>query len=112
MYSDVIQEYEKYDEARKTKKQDEFLGNKTESENESQDEDFKEKEFNNNAPVAGRDPRTKTTTRDLRIREDTAKYLLNLDENSAYYDAKSRSMRENPNPFTVPDKQGFKVLIQ
>lgn len=38
----------------------------------------------------------KTTTRNLRIREDTAKYLVNLDVNSAYYCPKSRSMRENP----------------
>lgn len=34
--------------------------------------------------------------RNLRIREDTAKYLLNLDVNSAYYDPKTRSMRQNP----------------
>ena len=32
-----------------------------------------------------RDPHTKTTSRNLRIREDTAKYLRNLDVNSAYY---------------------------
>ena len=36
--------------------------------------------------------------RNLRIREDTAKYLLNLDLDSAYYDPKSRSMRMDPNP--------------
>ena len=42
--------------------------------------------------------RTKTTSKNLRIREDTAKYLLNLDPDSAFYDPKSRSMRENPNP--------------
>ena len=35
----------------------------------------------------------KTTVRNLRIREDTAKYLLNLDVKSAHYDPKSRSMR-------------------
>ena len=40
----------------------------------------------------------KVTARNLRIREDTAKYLRNLDVNSAYYDPKSRSMRDNPNP--------------
>ena len=40
----------------------------------------------------------KTTVRNLRIREDTAKYLLNLDVNSAFYDPKTRSMRENPLP--------------
>ena len=38
----------------------------------------------------------KVTARNLRIREDTAKYLRNLDPNSAYYDPKSRSMRDNP----------------
>merc|ERR1712216_227994 len=38
------------------------------------------------------------TVRNLRIREDTAKYLLNLDLNSAYYDPKSRSMRGDPTP--------------
>merc|ERR1711920_1112004 len=38
------------------------------------------------------------TVRNLRIREDTAKYLLNLDLESAYYDPKSRSMREDPTP--------------
>ena len=36
------------------------------------------------------------TVRNLRIREDTAKYLRNLDPNSAHYDPKTRSMRENP----------------
>ena len=40
----------------------------------------------------------KITARNLRIREDTAKYLRNLDIDSAYYDPKSRSMRDNPNP--------------
>ncbi|EFJ41682.1 hypothetical protein VOLCADRAFT_41650, partial [Volvox carteri f. nagariensis] len=38
------------------------------------------------------------SVRNLRIREDIAKYLLNLDVNSAYYDPKSRSMREDPQP--------------
>jgi|TARA_B110000977_G_scaffold116566_1_gene150560 pre-mRNA-processing factor SLU7 len=38
------------------------------------------------------------TVRNLRIREDTAKYLRNLDLGSAYYDPKTRSMRENPTP--------------
>ncbi|CZS98184.1 probable step II splicing factor [Rhynchosporium agropyri] len=34
----------------------------------------------------------KTSTKQLRIREDTAKYLLNLDLDSAKYDPKTRSM--------------------
>ncbi|KAL8578508.1 hypothetical protein ACOMHN_028780 [Nucella lapillus] len=40
--------------------------------------------------------KNRITVRNLRIREDTAKYLYNLDLNSAYYDPKTRSMRENP----------------
>ena len=44
----------------------------------------------------------KTTVRNLRIREDTAKYLRNLDPDSAYYDPKSRAMRENPTPHIDP----------
>ncbi|KOO23351.1 pre-mRNA-splicing factor slu7 [Chrysochromulina tobinii] len=45
----------------------------------------------------------KMTVRNLRIREDTAKYLLNLDVNSAFYDPKTHSMRENPLPGTAHD---------
>lgn len=52
----------------------------------------------NDAPIAKMDPKTRTTIRNLRIREDTAKYLRNLDPESAYYDPKSRSMREDPTP--------------
>jgi pre-mRNA-processing factor SLU7 len=42
------------------------------------------------------------TVRNLRIREDTAKYLRNLDLQSAHYDPKTRSMRENPTPDDHP----------
>ena len=45
--------------------------------------------------------------RNLRIREDTAKYLLNLDPTSAHYDPKSRSMREDPNPMKNPQEKSF-----
>lgn len=46
------------------------------------------------------------SVRNLRIREDTAKYLINLDENSAHYDPKTRAMRGDPNPQKDP-KKGF-----
>ena len=49
----------------------------------------------------------KVTARNLRIREDTAKYLRNLDPNSAYYDPKSRSMRDNPNPEVTAEETQF-----
>ncbi|XP_057958788.1 pre-mRNA-splicing factor SLU7-A-like [Malania oleifera] len=47
------------------------------------------------------------TVRNLRIREDTAKYLLNLDVNSAYYDPKTRSMREDPIPDMDPNEKFY-----
>lgn len=46
--------------------------------------------------------------RGLRIREDTAKYLRNLDPNSAPYSGKSRTMNENPNPDVPLAQQVFK----
>eukprot|EP00976_Prorocentrum_cordatum_P111184 1195325-Prorocentrum_minimum.AAC.4 len=46
------------------------------------------------------------TVRNLRIREDTAKYLLNLDPSSAHYDPKTRSMREDPTPH-IPASEKF-----
>jgi hypothetical protein len=49
------------------------------------------------------------TGRNLRIREDTAKYLLNLDTNSAYYDPKTRSMREDPLPDSDPNEKFYEV---
>ena len=60
------------------------------------------------------DKRVRTTgggatgsVRNLRIREDTAKYLLNLDPKSAHYDPKSRSMRADPNPDKAPHEKTF-----
>ncbi|KAK3441157.1 pre-mRNA-splicing factor SLU7-A [Eucalyptus grandis] len=47
------------------------------------------------------------TVRNLRIREDTAKYLLNLDVNSAHYDPKTRSMREDPLPDADPNEKFY-----
>ena len=47
------------------------------------------------------------SVRNLRIREDTAKYLRNLDVKSAYYDPKTRSMRSNPNPDKNPHELDY-----
>lgn len=47
------------------------------------------------------------SVRNLRIREDTAKYLLNLDVNSAHYDPKTRSMREDPQPNKPASEKTF-----
>ena len=51
------------------------------------------------------DQRQTVSVRNLRIREDTAKYLRNLDPESAFYDPKTRSMRENP--YEKSDKVAF-----
>ncbi|GMN48959.1 hypothetical protein TIFTF001_018134 [Ficus carica] len=47
------------------------------------------------------------TVRNLLIREGTAKYLRNLDVNSAYYDPKTRSMCEDPLPVTDPNEKFY-----
>eukprot|EP00927_Polykrikos_kofoidii_P085182 TRINITY_DN9192_c0_g1_i1.p1 TRINITY_DN9192_c0_g1~~TRINITY_DN9192_c0_g1_i1.p1 ORF type:complete len:740 (+),score=201.04 TRINITY_DN9192_c0_g1_i1:111-2222(+) len=75
----------------------------------SDDEDLGEKmkDFDKTtATVPTKDDKLRTTTRNLRIREDTAKYLLNLDVNSAFYDPKSRSMRDNPLKHLKEEEQG------
>mmetsp|Transcript_57467 Transcript_57467/g.136646 ORF Transcript_57467/g.136646 Transcript_57467/m.136646 type:complete len:568 (-) Transcript_57467:73-1776(-) len=75
----------------------------------SDDEDLGEKmkDFDKTTTTVGqKDDKLRTTTRNLRIREDTAKYLLNLDPNSAYYDPKSRSMRQNPLAHLPESEQG------
>lgn len=74
--------------------EDDF-GSSDESENEAGEDEDK---YADSADVAGQklDTKTRVTVRNLRIREDTAKYLMNLDTESAYYDPKTRSMREAP----------------
>ena len=54
--------------------------------------------------ITALDTKQRVTVRNLRIREDTAKYLRNLNPNSAHYDPKTRSMRENPYPDKRPDE--------
>jgi hypothetical protein len=64
----------------------------------SEDEDADEDKYADAADQVGQklDAKTRITVRNLRIREDTAKYLINLDPESAYYDPKTRSMRDAP----------------
>lgn len=66
----------------------------------SDDSDDDEEKYADKADMPGTkvDSKQRITVRNLRLREDTAKYLYNLDLDSAYYDPKTRSMRENPLP--------------
>ncbi|KAI8379650.1 Pre-mRNA splicing Prp18-interacting factor-domain-containing protein [Radiomyces spectabilis] len=104
----VIEEYNKIEEARRAAKASELdkQGPTTTSEAKKiagaglsdDEEDDDEDKYADQADMPGQhvNQKTRTTIRNLRIREDTAKYLLNLDTDSAYYDPKTRSMRDNP----------------
>jgi pre-mRNA-processing factor SLU7 len=72
----------------------------------SEEEDADEDKYADAADAVGQkmDTKTRITVRNLRIREDTAKYLINLDPSSAYYDPKTRSMRDNPLQNVAPEE--------
>jgi Pre-mRNA splicing Prp18-interacting factor len=79
----------------------------------SDEEDADEDKYADAADAVGQkmDTKTRITVRNLRIREDTAKYLRNLDPDSAYYDPKTRSMREAPDRSIPPEEvSGFPFL--
>uniref|UniRef100_A0A8C5GM74 Pre-mRNA-splicing factor SLU7 n=1 Tax=Gouania willdenowi TaxID=441366 RepID=A0A8C5GM74_GOUWI len=101
----IVEEYAKVDLAKRTLKaqklQDELASGKldqsvSEREHDSEDEDEDKYADDIDMPGQNFDSKRRITVRNLRIREDTAKYLRNLDPNSAYYDPKTRAMRENP----------------
>ncbi|KAK9870468.1 hypothetical protein WA026_008027 [Henosepilachna vigintioctopunctata] len=93
-HKSVIEEFQKVEEAKRQLKSDKL--NAGEESDEEKDEDKYVDEVD--MPGTKVDSKQRITVRNLRIREDTAKYLRNLDPNSAYYDPKTRSMRVNPNP--------------
>ncbi|XP_019960412.1 pre-mRNA-splicing factor SLU7 [Paralichthys olivaceus] len=112
----IVEEYAKVDLAKRTLKaqklQDELASGKldqTEWEHDSEDEDEDKYADDIDMPGQNFDSKRRITVRNLRIREDTAKYLRNLDPNSAYYDPKTRAMRENPysNTGMNPDEVGY-----
>jgi pre-mRNA-processing factor SLU7 len=71
----------------------------------SDEDDADEEKYADAADAVGQklDTKTRITVRNLRIREDTAKYLINLDPDSAYYDPKTRSMRDAPDKSVRPE---------
>lgn len=81
-FEEVIEEYNTMEEMRKKAKE----AGKGEDGSENEDEGDK---YDAETDM-GREQAT--STRNLRLREDTAKYLLNLDLDSAKYDPKTRSM--------------------
>ncbi|KAJ6031499.1 hypothetical protein N7540_002231 [Penicillium herquei] len=86
-YREVVNEYEELEAMKKAAKEGDNLKKLLDREDgEDADEDIRYAEESD----MGR--HQSTATRNLRIREDTAKYLLNLDLDSAKYDPKTRRM--------------------
>lgn len=81
-FQEVIEEYTAMEEIRKKAKQ----AQKSEEKEDEEDEGDK---YDAETDMGRKQA---TSTRNLRLREDTAKYLLNLDLDSAKYDPKTRSM--------------------
>ncbi|XP_017129161.1 pre-mRNA-splicing factor Slu7 [Drosophila elegans] len=102
-HREIIEEYEKVEEAKRQLKAEKL---KNDPDAEISDEEGNEDKYVDEVDMPGTkvDSKQRITVRNLRIREDTAKYLRNLDPNSAYYDPKTRSMRDNPNP-ALPDEE-------
>lgn len=125
-HSKVYEEYAAIEDARQKLREDEIdnqtttdlaavrkvAKSKTHADDEfgsSDDEDEDEDKYADAADAVGQkmDTKTRITVRNLRIREDTAKYLRNLDPDSAYYDPKTRSMREAPDTSIPPEEVRF-----
>ncbi|KAF2893567.1 hypothetical protein ILUMI_12596 [Ignelater luminosus] len=94
----IIEEFQKVEEAKRQLRADKLNANEDTNEDDAEEEDEDKYVDEVDMPGTKVDSKQRITVRNLRIREDTAKYLRNLDPNSAYYDPKTRSMRENPNP--------------
>ncbi|KPJ05152.1 PREDICTED: pre-mRNA-splicing factor Slu7 [Papilio xuthus] len=95
----IIEEYQKVEEAKRELRAKKLEQDPTATEGDDKEEEDEDKYVDEvDMPGTKVDSKQRITVRNLRIREDTAKYLRNLDPNSAYYDPKTRSMRDNPNP--------------
>uniref|UniRef100_A0A8D8QMQ7 Pre-mRNA-splicing factor SLU7 n=1 Tax=Cacopsylla melanoneura TaxID=428564 RepID=A0A8D8QMQ7_9HEMI len=104
----IVEHYQKIEEAKRELRADkldagEHSGGDEDKDDEEEDEDKYVDEVD--MPGTKVDSKQRITVRNLRIREDTAKYLRNLDPNSAYYDPKTRSMRDNPYEMTVANPE-------
>ncbi|KYN11474.1 Pre-mRNA-splicing factor Slu7 [Trachymyrmex cornetzi] len=96
----IVKEYQKIEEAKR-----QMLAEKlnAEEENDKQDSDKDENKYVDDVDMPGTkvDSKQHITVKNLWIREDTAKYLHNLEPNSAYYDAKAVS---NSMPDKIPSQ--------
>lgn len=95
-HREIVEEYQKIEEAKRQMRAEKLKEDPNAEDSEEEDGDKYADEID--MPGTKVDSKQRITVRNLRIREDTAKYLRNLDPNSAYYDPKTRSMRDNPDP--------------
>src|SRR5271170_803577 len=90
-----MEEYEQVEEARKALKEEAKRKSDAAKADKDLSSDEDKYEYEPDTPGQGYDEKTRTSTRNLRIREDIAKYLLSS-SSSSHYAPKSRSMRELP----------------
>lgn len=125
-YRSVVDEYEAAEAARQ-KYREEEIDNQTSTadkqaavkEKKPEDDDFgssdeeeeDEEKYAEAADQVGQslDTKNRITVRNLRLREDTAKYLINLNPESAYYDPKTRSMRDAPDADLSLEEVSFAI---
>ena len=88
-YSAVVREYEELEALKRAAKGESEQGEGKQQEAGEPGNGDEEARYAEETDMGRNQP---TSTRNLRLREDTAKYLLNLDLESAKYDPKSRSM--------------------
>ncbi|OQR77108.1 pre-mRNA-splicing factor SLU7-like [Tropilaelaps mercedesae] len=113
-YKEVVEEYRRVEDAKRLLKEQKLkeetgeVGADGSSKNDDSDDEDKYAD-KIDMPGTKVDSKQRITVRNLRIREDTAKYLRNLDPDSAHYDPKTRSMRDNPykNTGKTPDEVSF-----
>ncbi|XP_022694695.1 pre-mRNA-splicing factor SLU7-like isoform X2 [Varroa jacobsoni] len=113
-YREVVEEYRRVEDAKRLLKEQKLKEETGESgagsSGKHEDSDDEDKYADKiDMPGTKVDSKQRITVRNLRIREDTAKYLRNLDPDSAHYDPKTRSMRDNPykNTGKTPDEVSF-----
>ena len=90
-YQNVVREYEDLEALKRRARGDESEQKKIDEDGDASDHSVAAEEARY-AEESDMGRAQSTATRNLRLREDTAKYLLNLDLDSARYDPKTRSM--------------------
>lgn len=121
-YEQVIRAWEEAERERKAlnpnDKGDESSSSSSPSDSEdaestpSEEEEEEDDKYAESSDMPGQkvDLKTRMTVRNLRLREDTAKYLVDLKADAAQYDPKTRSMRK-PVPAEGATTEGYHTFL-